>query len=167
MARRCRSCVAAFFGIGCSDACHLAVLPGAEAPRGKLGGDLADAGDADRGEDGIRLAITRVAANVAGACVAVAALQIGGSAILAILVAMLLVGVICHLAYLDDGLRSANVCVAIVMAADRLDTLSPPLDRIASVAFGSLVGVGVPSSVETLEQRWARWRGSATSYTEK
>jgi uncharacterized membrane protein YgaE (UPF0421/DUF939 family) len=102
-----------------------------------------------------RLALTRVAANVVGAGVALLALHLDGSTVPAIAVALLLVGLICHVAYLDDGLRSAYVSVVIVMAADRFVTLSPPLDRIGSVTFGSMVGAGVSLLTEQLESWWA------------
>lgn len=101
-----------------------------------------------------RLAAIRVAANIIGAIVALLALYLGGSTIAAIAIAILLVGLICHLAYLDDSVRTAYVSVGIVMAADRFAALSPPIDRIASVAFGSLVGVATSLLVELA----ARWR---------
>jgi uncharacterized membrane protein YgaE (UPF0421/DUF939 family) len=112
-----------------------------------------------------RLALIRVAANVVGACVALLALHLDGSAIPAIAIALLLVGLICHLAYLDDGLRSAYVSVAIVMAADKFVTFSPPLDRIGSVTFGSLVGAGVSLLTERVESWWATRMAQQTADT--
>jgi uncharacterized membrane protein YgaE (UPF0421/DUF939 family) len=102
-----------------------------------------------------RVALIRVAANIVGASVALLALHLDGTALPGIAVALLLVGLICHLAYLDDGLRSAYVSVVIVMAADKFVTLTPPLDRIGSVTFGSLVGAGVSWLTERLETWWA------------
>jgi hypothetical protein len=37
------------------------------------------------------------------------------------------------------------------MAADKFVTLSPPLDRVGSVTFGSMVGAGVSLLTERLE----------------
>jgi uncharacterized membrane protein YgaE (UPF0421/DUF939 family) len=98
-----------------------------------------------------RLAGALVAANMVGASVSLLALYLGGSTIVSITVAMLLVGLICHLAYLDDGLRAAYICIAIVMVIDRFATLAAPIERVVSVAVGSLVGVAVSLLMEKIE----------------
>lgn len=102
----------------------------------------------------VHLAMMRVAANVVGATVALVILQVDGSTIPAILIAMLIAGLICYLAYLDDGLRSAYISVIIVMAADKFAALTPPMERIVSVTVGSLIGVGVSLIVEVMERKW-------------
>ena len=57
--------------------------------------------------------------------------------------ALLLAGLFCHLAGLDDGLRSAYICVVIIIGVDRFAARSPPMGRVAAVAVGSAIGVGV------------------------
>jgi uncharacterized membrane protein YgaE (UPF0421/DUF939 family) len=103
----------------------------------------------------LRQAMTLVIANVVGGAVSLLALYLCGSTIASIVVAMLMVAAICHLARLDDGLRAAYVCVAIVLAIDQSAGMSSPIERIASVAFGSLAGVAVSLLVQRIEGWWA------------
>lgn len=90
-----------------------------------------------------RVAGIRVVSNLVSATIALLALHLGGATIPTFAVALLLVGMFCHLANLDDGLRSAYICVVIIIGADRFAALSPPIDRVAAVAVGSAIGVGV------------------------
>jgi len=103
-----------------------------------------------------RQAVILVAANVVGGSVSLLALYLCGSTIASIALAMLLVALVCHLANLDDGLRAAYVCVAIVLAIDQSTSLSSPLERIGSVAFGSLIGVAVSLLTQKIEAWWAQ-----------
>jgi uncharacterized membrane protein YgaE (UPF0421/DUF939 family) len=103
-----------------------------------------------------RQAMILVAANVVGGTVSLLALYLCGSTIASIALAMLLVALICHLAHLDDGLRAAYICVAIVLAIDQSTSASSPIERIVSVAFGSLVGVAVSLLMQKIEAWWAQ-----------
>ena len=91
----------------------------------------------------LRVAAIRVVSNVISAIVALLVLHLGGATIPSFAVALLLVGLFCQLAKLDDGLRSAYICVVIIIGTDRLAAVSPPIDRVAAVAVGSVVGIGV------------------------
>jgi uncharacterized membrane protein YgaE (UPF0421/DUF939 family) len=53
------------------------------------------------------------------------------------------VGLFCYLTKLDDGIRSAYICVVIIISTDRFADLSPPIDRVAAVTVGSILGVVV------------------------
>jgi hypothetical protein len=55
------------------------------------------------------------------------------------------------------------VSVVIVMAADKFVTLSPPLDRVGSVTFGSMVGAGVSLLTERLESFWTERMAKQTT----
>jgi uncharacterized membrane protein YgaE (UPF0421/DUF939 family) len=102
-----------------------------------------------------RQAMILVVANVVGGTVSLLALYLCGSTIVSIALAMLLVALICHLANLDDGVRAAYICVAIVLAIDQSTSLSSPIERIVSVAFGSLIGVAVSLLMQKIEAWWA------------
>src|SRR5689334_12787368 len=91
----------------------------------------------------LRVAVIRVFINVISATVALVALYLGGTTIPGSAVALLVVGLFCYLTKLDDGVRSAYICVAIVIGADRLAVLSPPIERVAAVTVGSTLGVVV------------------------
>jgi hypothetical protein len=85
------------------------------------------------------------------ATVALLALHLGDPTIPTFATAQLLVGLLCQLANLDDGLRFAYICVAVIMATEHSAALSPPIGRIASVAVGSAIGVGVSWVFEKTE----------------
>lgn len=102
-----------------------------------------------------RLALLRVGANIIGAGTAFAVLAIGGNGIPAVMAAMVLVGIFCHLARLDDGLRSAYVSTVIVLVADRVELLAEPLERVGSVVFGSCLGVLASLVIERIDARTA------------
>lgn len=91
----------------------------------------------------LRVAAIRVIVNVVSASVALIILHLGGATIPTFAIALLLVGLFCHLANLDDGLRSAYICVIIIIGADQFGALSAPIDRVAAVVVGSTIGVGV------------------------
>jgi uncharacterized membrane protein YgaE (UPF0421/DUF939 family) len=91
----------------------------------------------------LRVAVIRVFINVISATVALVALYLGGTTIPGFAVALLVVGLFCYLTKLDDGVRSTYICVAIVIGADRLAVLSPPIERVAAVTVGSTLGVVV------------------------
>jgi uncharacterized membrane protein YccC len=91
----------------------------------------------------LRVAAIRVVVNVVSAIVAALALHLGGASIPSFGAALLVVGLFCYMTKLDDGLRSAYICVIIVFGADRFAALSPPIYRIVAVAIGSAVGIGV------------------------
>jgi uncharacterized membrane protein YccC len=101
-----------------------------------------------------RVATIRVVVNVVSAAIALLALHLGGATIPSFALALLLAGLFCHLAGLDDGLRSAYICVVIIIGVDRFAALSPPMGRVAAVAVGSAVGVGV-SWVYARIEAWA------------
>jgi hypothetical protein len=42
------------------------------------------------------------------------------------------VGLFCYLTKLDEGIRSAYICVVIIIGADHFADLSPPIDRVAT-----------------------------------
>ena len=90
-----------------------------------------------------RVAAVRVVINVVSASIALLVLHLGGATISSFALALLLVGLFCHLSNLEDGLRSAYICVVIIIGADRVGALSPPIDRIVAVGVGSAIGVGV------------------------
>jgi uncharacterized membrane protein YgaE (UPF0421/DUF939 family) len=98
-----------------------------------------------------RVAAIRVVVNVVSATVALLALHLGGATIPSFVIALLLVGLFCHLTNLDDGLRAAYICVVIIIGADRFAALSPPIGRVASVAVGSAIGIGVSWVFERIE----------------
>lgn len=105
----------------------------------------------------LRVAAVRVVINVVSATVALLALDLGGTTIPSFAIALLLVGLFCHIFNLDEGLRSAYICVVIILGADRFAVLSPPLDRVMAVAIGSAIGVGV-SWVFTHIAAWSEAR---------
>lgn len=88
-------------------------------------------------------AVLRVAANLLGAIIALLALKWYGSSIAGLAIALFLVGLICQVTKLEDSLRSAYVCVIIIMGVDRFAGVSPPIDRVSAVVIGAAVGVGV------------------------
>src|SRR5919108_945211 len=98
-----------------------------------------------------RVASIRVVVNVVSATVALLALHLGGATIPSFVIALLLVGLFCHLTNLDDGLRAAYICVVIIIGTDRFAALSPPIGRVASVAVGSVIGIGVSWVFERIE----------------
>jgi uncharacterized membrane protein YccC len=63
-----------------------------------------------------RVAAIRVVVNVVSATVALLALHLGGATIPSFVIALLLVGLFCQLANLDDGLRAAYICVVIIIS---------------------------------------------------
>jgi uncharacterized membrane protein YgaE (UPF0421/DUF939 family) len=89
-----------------------------------------------------RVAAIRVVINVVSALVALLALHMTGSTIPSIAIALLLAGLFCHFTNLDDGLRSAYICVVIIMT-EGFATPSSPVHRVAAVAVGSVIGIGV------------------------
>jgi uncharacterized membrane protein YgaE (UPF0421/DUF939 family) len=91
----------------------------------------------------LRVAAIRVFINVVSATVALLALHLGGTTIPSFAVALLVVGLFCYLSNLDDGVRSAYICVVIIIGADSLAVLSPPIERVAAVTVGSALGVAV------------------------
>jgi uncharacterized membrane protein YgaE (UPF0421/DUF939 family) len=103
------------------------------------------------------VAAVRVVINVVSASVALLALHLGGATIPSFAIALLLVGLFCYLANLDDGIRSAYICVVIIIGVDRFAAVSPPIDRVAAVAVGSAIGVGVSWVFAKIEA----WSGAA------
>jgi uncharacterized membrane protein YgaE (UPF0421/DUF939 family) len=91
----------------------------------------------------LRVAAIRVFINVIIATVALLALHLGGTTIPSFAVALLVVGLFCYLTKLDDSVRSAYICVVIIIDADRLAVLSPPIERVADITVGSTLGVVV------------------------
>ena len=80
------------------------------------------------------MAVIRVFINVISATVALVALHLGGTTTIpGFAVALLVVGLFCYLTKLDDGIRSAYICVVIMIGADRFADLSTPIDRVAAV----------------------------------
>ncbi len=90
----------------------------------------------------LRQAAMRVGANLLGAIIALLALKWHGVTLPSLAVALLLVGLICQLTKLQEGIRSAYVCVIIIMGIDRFAGVSPPIDRVSAVIIGAAVGVG-------------------------
>lgn len=101
----------------------------------------------------LRVAAIRIAANLVGAAIALLALRWDGSSIPSLAVALLLVGLVCQLTKLQDGIRSAYVCVIIIMGIDHFAGLSPPIDRVSAVVIGSVLGVGVSWLTERIVAR--------------
>jgi uncharacterized membrane protein YgaE (UPF0421/DUF939 family) len=92
----------------------------------------------------VRAAVIRVFINVISATVALVALHFGGTTTIpGFAVALLVVGLFCYLTKLDEGIRSAYICVVIMIGADRFADLSTPIDRVAAVTVGSILGVVV------------------------
>ena len=91
----------------------------------------------------LRVAAIRVFINVISATVALLALHLGGTTIPSFAVALLMVGLFCYLTKLEDGGRSAYIYVVIIIGANRLAVLSPPIERVAAVTVGSTLGVVV------------------------
>ena len=99
----------------------------------------------------------RVFINVASATVALVALHLAGTSIPGFAVALLVVGLFCYLTKLDEGIRSAYICVVIIVGADRLADLSPPIDRVIAVIVGSALGVVVSWIFDKIEVWSSAW----------
>jgi uncharacterized membrane protein YgaE (UPF0421/DUF939 family) len=113
----------------------------------------------------VRVAVIRVFINVISASVALVASHLGGTTtMLGLAVALLVVGLFCYLIKLDEGIRSAYICVVIIIGADRFADRSPPIDRVATVTVGSSLGVVVSW---IFAKKWdavfrkGAWRGCA------
>lgn len=109
----------------------------------------------DSAKASTRTAAIRVVVNIVSAFVALAALWLGGSSILSYAVALLVVGMLCYLAGLADGIRSAYICVIIVIGADPSGAIPPAIERIGAVAAGSVIGVLVSQILAKWAQRSA------------
>lgn len=90
-----------------------------------------------------RVAAIRVFTNVVSATVALVALHLGGATTLSFAAALLVVGLFCYVTTLDEGIRSAYICVVIIVGVDRLGDLSPPVDRVMAVTIGSILGIAI------------------------
>ena len=102
----------------------------------------------------VRVAVIRVFINVISATVALVALHLGGTTTIpGFAVALLVVGLFCYLTKLDEGIRSAYICVVIMIGADRFADLSTPIDRVAAVTVGSILGVVVSWIFAKIETR--------------
>lgn len=97
----------------------------------------------DKAKASVRIAAIRVVVNIVSAFIALAALSVGGATIPSYAIALLVVGLLCYLTGLDDGIRSAYICVLIVIGADPLGLIAPAIERVGAVAVGSLIGIAV------------------------
>jgi uncharacterized membrane protein YgaE (UPF0421/DUF939 family) len=103
----------------------------------------------------LRVAAIRVFINVISASVAVLALHWGGNTIPTFAVALLMVGLFCYLTKLDEGIRSAYICVVIIVGVDRLADISPPIDRMVAVTVGSILGIAVSWVLAKIDETMA------------
>src|SRR5438067_2042067 len=62
-----------------------------------------------------RASLYRLAANVVGGGIGAVLASIFGGTVLSLAIGVLLTGLVCHFAHLDDGLRAAYAAVVIVM----------------------------------------------------
>jgi uncharacterized membrane protein YgaE (UPF0421/DUF939 family) len=92
-----------------------------------------------------RASLTRVTANLIGACLGAAMSALLGNTLLSLACGVLVTGLVCHFMKLDDALRPAYAAVAIVIySADTTGSVwAGSRDRMVSVVVGCLCALAV------------------------
>ncbi len=91
----------------------------------------------------VKSASYRVIANLIGAFVGAALGTLIGHALPALAIGVVVTGLICHFARLDDALRPAYSAVVIVILASEGSKWAGSLDRVFAVALGCLCALTV------------------------
>ena len=91
----------------------------------------------------VKSASYRVIANLIGAFVGAALGTLIGHALPALAIGIVVTGIVCHFAHLDDALRPAYSAVVIVILASEGSKWVGSLDRVFAVALGCLCAVAV------------------------
>ena len=93
----------------------------------------------------LKAALTRVTANLIGAFTGAIVNVLIGHTLLSLAIGIVLTGIICHLARLDDALRPAYSAVVVVILTSDGDTgpWAGSRDRVVAVAIGCLCALAI------------------------
>jgi uncharacterized membrane protein YgaE (UPF0421/DUF939 family) len=107
----------------------------------------------------LKLSLSRVVANLIGAFVGALMSAVTGHTILAMALGVVVTGLVCCAARLDDAIRPAYAAVVIVTLSNEPEVWAGSLDRVLAVTLGCVVALAVGVGFDLVSRVFARDEG--------
>lgn len=111
----------------------------------------------------IRASFMRVGANMIGAFIGALMTTVVGFSLLAMAIGIVLTGLVCHFAKLDEALRPAYAAVVIVTLSSEVHKWFGSLDRVLGVTVGCVSALAVGFVFSVISNCWSGGRKSGTA----